>query len=92
MEIDIGGGPYTLQGVGRHPGGTFTIPVRVAATDRLGLEARPSWHFIGENTIRDHTLSARFGGRYAGLTVGYRWVESGSAKLDGPQFGATFCW
>jgi hypothetical protein len=92
VEIDLGAGSYSLQGEGRHAGSTFTVPIRVAATDWLGLEARPSWHFIGENTIRDHALSVRLGGRYAGFTAGYRWVESGSAKLDGPQIGLSLSW
>lgn len=92
MEIDLGGGPYFLEGEENHQGSSFTVPILIAPSQFVGLEFRPSWHALEGYTIRDHTILVRAGRRGAYATAGYRWVQSGSVALDGPQLGLTVVW
>lgn len=92
FELDLGAGAYYLVGRESHAGSTFTVPVKIEPSKYWGVEYIPAWHSLEGETIRDNELALRLGARWASLRAGYRWVESGGARLDGPFAGAMLTW
>ncbi len=87
FEIDFGLGYASLNGDTYHSGLSATIPVLIQAYDFLGFELRPSWSYIGRNSISDYDLSVTLGWDYAVCRLGYRWVRTDNEALDGPYVG-----
>jgi len=87
VEIDVGAGHTTLLGERRRGGGSFTLPVRIQATPRLGFEARPAWAWVGGNTISDVSLLLSGRASFFTLKGGWRRVSAGGTALEGPVIG-----
>lgn len=87
LDVDLGIGALNLAGNDSNTGGSLTLPLALHANDYLGVEFRPSWSFIGANTIGDYDLALACGWKYVALRGGYRWVQVHGASLDGPYLG-----
>ena len=53
VEVDIGFGQMILHGDARHSGSSMTVPVRIAFGGPVALVFRPTWSWLGDNTITD---------------------------------------
>jgi hypothetical protein len=89
LEVDLGFGSMTLDGVGRNSGFEFTVPVVVQPSPYVGARFRPAWGYLGD-TVKDMTLVATGSVRFVSLQMGYRWVSAGGVSLNGPVIGAAF--
>ena len=87
IELDIGLGAVTVDGVDRNSGFSFALPFRFYVGKLFGLSFRPSWGTINDQSISDYDLGLSIGIRYVGVKGGYRWLKAGSATLNGPFFG-----
>lgn len=92
VEVDAGIGSLLLTGKEKNSGLSLTIPVIFHPTDYFGVEFRPAWSTINDNSIHDLDAGVLFGGRYASLRAGYRWFKSGRESLDGPYAGVALRW
>lgn len=90
VEVDLGFGSMTLDGVNRRSGFAFTVPLTVQPSPYLGARFQPAWGYLGANTVKDITLLATGSLRFATLEMGYRWVSAGGVSLNGPVIGAAF--
>lgn len=66
----------------------WTIILKYYPVDWLGLEFRPAWYSFDER-VSDYDLSASLGHRYVQLRGGYRWLETGGTRIDGPYAGVS---
>ena len=91
FEVDLGVGVLQMSGQATHTAFSFTLPVLVHPMPWFGVEYRPAWSTIADNTIRDQELALVLGGPYAALRLGYRRIDSdggtGGAILQGPFAG-----
>ncbi len=88
VEIDVGTGYATLSGNRITTGLSLTTPVRVYPVSALGFELRPSWAWMGGDTITDCSLLAVARRSVVSVKAGYRWASAGNVDLDGPVIGA----
>lgn len=92
VEVDLGVGSLFLTGKEKNSGFSVTVPFLYHPVESVGLEFRPAWSAIHENSIYDLDLGVLFGGRYASLRAGYRWFRGGHESLDGPYAGVALRW
>ena len=92
FEADIGLGSLMLDGVERHEGFSFSLPITVRPTERIGFEFRPAWANLNGIGVEDYDLALSLGGRYASLRIGYRWFMNWRSSLDGPYAGVSLYW
>jgi hypothetical protein len=90
VEVDLGFGAMTLDGVNRRSGFEFTVPLTIQPSPYVGARFHPAWGYLSHNTIKDFTLLLTGSLRFASLEAGYRWVSVGGVSLDGPVIGAAF--
>ncbi|UCH83336.1 MAG: hypothetical protein JSW50_12865 [Candidatus Latescibacterota bacterium] len=91
IEVDIGLGSNIVRGDGSNSGFSVTVPIRVQPIRWVGAQFRPNWSSIKGNSISDYDVGITIGPRYLFVRGGYRWVKAGSATLNGPYTGLTFC-
>ncbi len=87
VEVDLGYGYATLSGDRSTTGPSLTTPLRVYPTPALGFELRPSWAWMGGNTITDCSLLAVARRSVVSIKAGYRWTSTGNVDLNGPVIG-----
>lgn len=92
LEIDAGIGGVVVDGEETNSGVSGTLPILIHPWDFLGLELRPSWGSVNDNTISDYDLSLLAGWRFISARAGYRWTKSGGSSLNGPIFGLSARW
>lgn len=90
IEVGLGFGGIFLDGTGSESGGSFELPIRIEPLRYLGFDYRPTWGWINGNTISDHDLGLRLGGRYVSIRAGYRWTKTGNTTLEGTIVGLLF--
>jgi hypothetical protein len=90
LTINPGAGAAIVAGNNRNSGFSWTLPVLFYPRKSVGVEFRPVWSWINENTIDDYDVSLVLGSKHAAFRVGYRWVYSDDETLDGPYMGVTF--
>jgi hypothetical protein len=91
VQISPGVGAVFLYGENQNSGFSMTVPVLFYPRDWIGVEFRPTWSWINENTLSDHDLGVVLGSQYASFKAGYRWVYTEREEsLDGPYMGVTF--
>lgn len=92
LEIDLGIGGVVVDGEDTNAGVSGTLPILIHPWDFLGLELRPSWSSVKDNTVSDYDLSLLAGWRFISARAGYRWTKSGGSSLNGPIFGLAARW
>lgn len=92
FELDLALGSLTLDGDERHEGFSFSLPITVRPTERIGFEFRPAWANLNGIGVEDYDLAVSLGGRYVSLRIGYRWFMNWRSSLDGPYAGVSLYW
>jgi hypothetical protein len=92
LEIDAGLGGIVVDGKDTNSGVSGTLPILIHPWDFIGLEFRPSWSSVNDNTVSDYDLSLLAGWRFISARAGYRWTNSGGSSLNGPIFGLAARW
>lgn len=90
IELGAGVGAAILDGENRNGGFSMTSPILIYPTNSVGVEFRPTWSWINENSLDDYELGVVFGSPYASVRAGYRWVRGERVSLDGPFLGCSF--
>jgi len=91
-EIDLGLGEMTLSGLQDNTGILAVVPILFHPSESFGIEVRPSWSSINENTIQDMDVAFVFGMRYVSIKAGYRSLKSPHQALRGPEIGLAMRW
>ncbi len=86
VEVDIGIGQGFISGEGRHVGLLATFPIQVQTGRPLGFQFRPAFY----QGVEDYDLGLLFTRPFSSYQAGYRWVEAGESRLNGPYIGASF--
>lgn len=89
VEIDFGVGTTWLLGNSQVHGRSVTVPLRIYATRGLGFEVRPSWAWIGGNTLSDVSVLLAGHLDYVAIKAGYRRLAVSGVTLDGPVIGVS---
>jgi hypothetical protein len=89
VEVDIGYGSMTLHGDARHSGSSMTVPVRIGFDVPVALVFRPTWSWIGDNSISDYDVGLLYLWPYVSVSLGYRWFECGDTTLNGAFVGVS---
>ena len=87
LEVDLGLGSMIIEGNNTNSGFSFTLPILFHPKDFAGVEFRPAWAFINDNTIQDYELTLSLGWQYISFRIGYRWMCSPHVSLSGPLAG-----
>lgn len=87
VEVDIGGGRYTVEGEREHTANSFTLPIKLYFGERLGLEYRPVWTSESDFDLSDQEVALVYGPEHYALKLGYRWIEVGRESLKGVSLG-----
>jgi hypothetical protein len=90
VELDAGYGLFSIRGEEDHSGGSLMMALLIYPLDRLGVEFRPTWAWIGGRATDTYDLGMFFRSRYGSLKGGYRWVLSPGETLNGPYVGMCF--
>jgi hypothetical protein len=83
FELDIGMGQSTIAGLERTPMGSFSLPVKIKATDSVTIEFIPTWSGL----MSDYDAAVHWGTQYGSLKIGYRYLTTTGAYLKGPYAG-----
>ncbi len=87
FEIDFGIGSINLKDENNHTGTSYTLPVLIYPVDYLGIEFRPAYSYINDNSLEDYDVGLYFHIRYMTLQAGYRSVKTENESLEGPYVG-----
>ncbi len=82
-EIDLGFGESVVSGLQNTSLGTFSLPITVMLGDNVALEFRPTW----SHTMDDYEGAIHLGGRFGSVKLGYRYLSTSGAVLNGPFAG-----
>ncbi|MGA1844688.1 MAG: hypothetical protein ACMUIS_09010 [bacterium] len=85
--IDVGVGVMSIEGDEKNSGFSVTTPLHWHSSKGWGMEFRPGWAEINDNTIEDYTLVFFLSKRYVMLQAGYRWLSANTVSLNGPCAG-----
>lgn len=88
FEVDFGLGQTIVSGAKRTTLDTFSIPLRLAFSENIALEFRPTW----ANTIDDYEIALHWGRQYGSVKIGYRTLISTGDALSGPFAGFSLCY
>lgn len=83
FELDLGAGQTVMYGTLRAPLGSFSAPVKLRVAEAVTIEFIPTWSGV----INDYETALHWGGQFASLKVGYRYLSSPGANLKGPFAG-----
>ena len=89
FETGVGIGALTLSGNKSTTGTSMTVPVRVTFEAPAALVFRPSWSWLGDNTIGDYDASVHYLWPNVSAFLGYRWFVSGKSSLEGAFAGVS---
>ncbi len=89
VEVDVGYGAMTLHGDARHSGSSLTAPVRITFDVPVALVFRPTWSWIGDNSISDYDVGLLYLWPYVSVSLGYRWFECDDSALSGAFVGVS---
>lgn len=87
FEIDFGIGGIHLKDEHSHTGTSFTIPILIYPVKYFGLEFRPTYSNIDDNSLEDYDVGLYFHVLYMTLQAGYRSVSTENESLEGPYIG-----
>ena len=87
VGIDIGFGSMTVHGDARSSGSSMTVPVRIGFDAPVALVFRPTWSWIGDNSISDYDVGLLYLWPYVSVSLGYRWFECDDSALSGAFAG-----
>lgn len=87
LEIDIGAGMVQMKGNDRTEGFSFTMAALFYPVDWLGMELRPTFAELNDNTLTDVDLSLHLRYSVGAVKFGYRWLKSENLELKGPYAG-----
>lgn len=87
FETGVGIGTLTLSGNSSTTGASLTVPVRITFEAPAALVFRPSWSWLGDNTIGDYDASVHYLWPNVSAFLGYRSFVSGQSSLDGAFAG-----
>ncbi len=82
-EIDLGFGETVVSGLQNTSLGTFSLPITVMLGNNVSLEFRPTW----ASNLDDYEGAVHVGGRYGSFKLGYRYLSTVGAVLNGPFAG-----
>lgn len=90
VSVGLGAGGLSLEDQDeRHSGAAFEVPV-LLNYKHVGVEFRPVWGtYENDRTVQQYDLAFIARVRYVAIEAGYRWLNTGSAALDGPFAGLT---
>ena len=91
-EIDLGLGGMALSGLQQNSGISAAVPVLYHPSENFGIEVRPAWSSINENSIQDLDVAVVLGMRYVSIKAGYRSMRSPHQSLRGPEIGLAMRW
>lgn len=91
-EIDLGLGGMALSGLQHNSGVSAVVPVLFHPSESFGIEIRPAWSSINENSIQDLDVAVVLGMRYVSIKAGYRSMRSPHQSLRGPEIGLAMRW
>lgn len=87
VEVDLGGGQYSVEGERKNTATSFTLPIKIYWGDRFGLEYRPVWTSESDFDLSDQEVSLVYGPEHYGFKIGYRWIDAGHESLKGVSLG-----
>ena len=87
FELDFGIGSINLKDENNHTGTSVTIPVLIYPVNYFGIEFRPTYSDINNNSIEDYDVGLYFHVLYITLQAGYRTVTTENESLEGPYVG-----
>jgi hypothetical protein len=87
LEIDMGVGMVQMKGNDRTEGFSFTMAALFYPMDWWGVELRPTFAELNDNTLTDLDLSLHLRYSVGGVKFGYRWLKSENLELKGPYAG-----
>ncbi len=82
-EIDLGSGESVVSGLQNISLGAFSLPIVIMLGDNVALEFRPTW----SHTMDDYEGVVHVGGQFGSLNLGYRYLSTSGAVLNGPFAG-----
>lgn len=89
FELGVGCGTLTLSGDSSTTGASLTVPVRITFEAPAALVFRPSWSWLGDNTISDYDASVHYLWPNYSAFLGYRWFVAGQSSLNGASAGVS---
>lgn len=87
FSIAFGVGAATISGQQQNTGSMYTIPIKSRVNNYLIFGFRPTLMIINGHLIQDYDVSGELLWRYAGVRLGYRYIDAGNNSLRGPYMG-----
>jgi hypothetical protein len=87
FEIGLGCGTMTLSGNNSTTGASLTVPVRITFEAPAAFVFRPSWSWLGDNTVSSYDATAHYLWPSFSAFLGYRLFSSGRSSLNGASAG-----
>ena len=84
FSIAFGVGAATISGQQQNTGPMYTIPVKSRVNSKVIFGFRPTLMRINGRNIQDYDISGEYLWRYAGIRIGYRYIDAGYNSLRGP--------
>ena len=89
FEIDVGLGSIILAGNETNSGFSMTVPVRIDIEETWAADVRPTWGWVGDNTIIQVDAGVMYLWQHVSATLGYRWLTCGDSELNGAFVGVS---